>query len=276
MEESNLLVIDKSVAMQKVVELALKKSNLNQLFKADSLVAARPILQQNNIAAVVMDAEFIKSFQNLLAELNLKDTPRIYLLCGSTLKLDTAELRLQGADEVLQKPFHPSELKDRVDQYFAKFAKPQAIAQAQPAKEVTNEEAILNNPKAAIQQKTQTERKGRKAFQADSDTHAESLVADQELSKSKPEVAKPKPTVKQSVQKAASSKPTETPHRVGGASQQDIAAEIENAVSGRLAALVKKEVQAYCKEHFDDLARSVVEVELRRLAMERTRHLVDN
>ena len=42
-----------------------------------------------------------------------------------------------------------------------------------------------------------------------------------------------------------------------------------------LARLVREAVEEYCNRHFAELARSIITTELRRLADDRARHLVD-
>jgi len=51
---------------------------------------------------------------------------------------------------------------------------------------------------------------------------------------------------------------------------------VEESVEDQLPALVQKAIEVYCERHFKTLAREVITNELRRLAEEKARHLVDN
>lgn len=51
---------------------------------------------------------------------------------------------------------------------------------------------------------------------------------------------------------------------------------VEDSVDDRLPPLVRKAIEDYCDRHFKSLAREVITSELRRLAEEKARHLVDN
>lgn len=51
---------------------------------------------------------------------------------------------------------------------------------------------------------------------------------------------------------------------------------VEDSVDDRLPPLVRKAIEDYCDRHFKTLAREVITTELRRLAEEKARHLVDN
>lgn len=51
---------------------------------------------------------------------------------------------------------------------------------------------------------------------------------------------------------------------------------VEDSVDDRLPPLVRKAIEDYCDRHFKTLAREVITSELRRLAEEKARHLVDN
>jgi CheY-like chemotaxis protein len=55
-----------------------------------------------------------------------------------------------------------------------------------------------------------------------------------------------------------------------------IAKLVEDSVDDRLPPLVRKAIEDYCDRHFKTLAREVITGELRRLAEEKARHLVDN
>jgi len=56
---------------------------------------------------------------------------------------------------------------------------------------------------------------------------------------------------------------------------REVRSEIERFVRQELHQLVSKLLNEYCAEHFDQLAREVIQAELRRLADEKARHLVD-
>ncbi len=55
-----------------------------------------------------------------------------------------------------------------------------------------------------------------------------------------------------------------------------VAKMVEDAVDDQLPPLVRKAIEDYCERHFKTLAREVITNELRRLAEEKARHLVDN
>ncbi len=55
-----------------------------------------------------------------------------------------------------------------------------------------------------------------------------------------------------------------------------VAKMVEEAVDDQLPPLVRKAIEDYCERHFKTLAREVITNELRRLAEEKARHLVDN
>jgi CheY-like chemotaxis protein len=57
---------------------------------------------------------------------------------------------------------------------------------------------------------------------------------------------------------------------------EKIAKMVEESVDDQLPPLVRKAIEDYCERHFKTLAREVITNELRRLAEEKARHLVDN
>jgi hypothetical protein len=57
---------------------------------------------------------------------------------------------------------------------------------------------------------------------------------------------------------------------------EKIAKMVEESVDDQLPPLVRKAIEDYCERHFNTLAREVITNELRRLAEEKARHLVDN
>lgn len=56
----------------------------------------------------------------------------------------------------------------------------------------------------------------------------------------------------------------------------DISASLRSRLEAQLPALVRQALEDYCERHFKSLAREVIANELRRLADEKARHLVDN
>jgi len=81
------------------------------------------------------------------------------------------------------------------------------------------------------------------------------------------EIRPPAPAVKQKAQ---------AQNQVPTLNEADVAETIENIVNERLALLVREAVEDYCDRHFNSLAKEVIGSELRRLADEKARHLVDS
>lgn len=69
---------------------------------------------------------------------------------------------------------------------------------------------------------------------------------------------------------------TEMPRRAGSSGSDSESGNLESTVSKLLPALVREMLEDYCERHFKSLARDVIATELRRLADEKARHLVDN
>ena len=77
----------------------------------------------------------------------------------------------------------------------------------------------------------------------------------------------------QEVPGAAKGASDRSPRRESGAA---VAKQDQRALDEELPILVRQAVEDYCERHFKSLAREVIATELRRLADEKARHLVDN
>lgn len=262
---ANVLVIDSSNAIKKVIEIALKSLPV-QLTSTSSVEEAASQTSGTTFIAVIMDASFISAYQASMTSFDSTSTPALIVLRGSNGELSEADLRVKGADHVLNKPFDPQSLKQLIQSF---IPAPSTAAAAGSDEDILDEihkitEGELENVKTTPT-KTDTARKGKKAFLdeiTESVTDKITKEVDHQVESHQPTISRP------------SSQPASD--RAGAAIAGETAEELQKLLANQLPHMIQKEVSKYCEEHFDELARSVVETELRRLAMERARHLVDN
>lgn len=276
---ANVLVIDSSNAIKKVIEIALKNTAV-KLTLTSSVEEAAPLVGLTKFAAVIMDASFISMYQTLAASFESNSVPYLIVLFGSNAQTTEADLRVKGADHVLKKPFDPKALKNLMDGFASEEPDTTTIETNSTKKSTPADhsgEDILDQihtivDKAQLQEvsasnSTDTNRKGRRAFaEQASEAVKEKIVQEVAQTSSR------QPTIG----KAVTKQPVVAQREGAQGDQVAISEEVENLIANQLPHLIQKEVSRYCEEHFDELARSVVETELRRLAMERARHLVDN
>jgi CheY-like chemotaxis protein len=306
-----ILVADDSSTIQKVIKIGLAALQ-TEIRSAASHLEASKLVDQGSVDLIIADAglpgvstaaDFVK-----LAE-RAGGVP-IILLMGSYEAVKESDLRAVGITHIIKKPFPPGELPKLVQELTAGAAtsapsvslptaapaanlpragvadipaflladEAEAMAEAKASAPAPGKppQSMASMPVFSISEETfpgamppapevEPSRKGRPAF--DEKSAQETPLAKPFTAQSKPAAAAPT-----FANQGASSRESTGSHPVTHAG---LSAAVESFVREELPTLVDRAVERYCVEHFKGVAREVLTAELRRLAEEKARYLVD-
>ncbi len=298
-----ILVADDSSTIQKVIRIGLA-SIPNEIRAVSSFVEANKLAEPGQFDLIIADAglpgvstasDFVR-----LAE-RCGDLPLIILM-GSYDAVRESDLRAVGIQHIIKKPFPPGELPQLVqtlvipaasrrgstpppvpaakltmldtpipsapipfslsEEADTRWSPPQAEMVPEftmPTFDLGSESQALGAPPIP---EIEPARKGRPAFseQAPSGTRPQSRVNASNPMAGIPSMATPK---------------LGHPEMSSGSPIAGVSAAMESLVRDELPVLVDRAVERYCAEHFRGIAREVLTAELRRLAEEKARYLVD-
>ncbi len=278
MANRQLLVVDDSVTMQKVIELALAKTSF-AITKLNDFHAVKTQLQKTTVDAVIVNMQLLKGMDApMIDQMRIRpnrDVMPLIILTGSFGPTQDHVLKTYEQVYFLQKPFDAKDLLTMLsevlhegqDQFFAAGSKANAITA--PNLTPKNTAAVLTSPASteaikptatqSVSDIIEAGRRGRKAFFGDPTT--DKTPTKTEFS---PEISAPADTHTARVGASSFSIPPQELERL-----------VNNYLAPKIEILVKKAVDQYCADKFDLLAREVIESELRRLATERARHLTE-
>ena len=304
-----VLVADDSTPIQKVIKIAFSKyaveiitaSSLLEALKESDRVNPDIIIADAGLPGVSAASDFLKltaKFQNI----------PIVILMGSYESVRESDLRASSLSHIIKKPFDAMELLTLVeglvpDKFTAAGATPpvpkvpappiSARQKAENTSAKVDSTPDLDLGFAPPMPMTEPTRKGRPAFDASSMPGMQSIpepVFDlgssiEPLQEERPLAFSSSNPTRSGVRSAAedaipafSSRPPVAPPARStptAANAPVTAAQIEEIVRRELPAIVEEAVEHYCREHFKSIAREVLTTELRRLAEEKARYLVD-
>jgi CheY-like chemotaxis protein len=305
---NRMLVVDDSATIQKVIKLAFMPYDVS-LSCAASYIEAVNLVDEVKPQVILADSNLPgvhgpKDFKNLSSQ--AQNVP-VIVLTGSYESADEEAFRKEGLTFFLKKPFDVNEIiaivnqavgnqlvKKRVPpgQELAKppMAEQAAVPEKAPSTKVFDGlmsamskdpaptpkvEPVTHHASIKLDHLVNME-KGKKAFEA---TAPVPPIA--QRAKEPP----PPPTKQWAVPPVPLHGPDESEsngHFADGhepSYQQPSGARVrgvlEPLIRDELALMVRKAVEEYCQANFPGLAKEVIMAELRRLAEEKTRHLVD-
>lgn len=297
-----ILVADDSATIQKVIRIGLAAVP-SDIKAAGSYVEALKVIEQGTLDLIIADAglpgvSIAGDFKKLSERAG--QIP-IIILMGSYEAVRESDLRAVGLTHIIKKPFPPSELPQLV-QNLTGF--PQRVSTQAPktAPTTTEQDQGFTVPilpiegraigKEATVMRQSTSSAGLPLFPLGDDDAASGPPPTPEVEparKGRPAFEAPSldavagrsalPTTPQSpgMQPAASSvaRAGQPQVPVMPNTNAGLSAAVEAFVRDELPALVDRAVERYCVENFKSVAREVLTAELRRLAEEKARYLVD-
>lgn len=307
-----ILVADDSTPIQKVIKIAFSKYQV-EILTAGSLSESLKESERAHPELVIADASLpgvaaASDFSRILAK---SQGAAMIMLMGTYDSVRESDLRAAGFEVILKKPFDAIELLEACERMLpgklsqsgagSTSTKENAPQSAPPAPHVAPGVPLfsLDAPDPAMTPPppvVDTTRKGRPAFDERSGDLPSGLpqvpttpgsmasVADRsaaswrsapaglELSMSSDAYAGPQlsfdpPPHAAKNDSSLGKAPSATLGGISGAA--------EDFMRHELPALVERAVERYCREHFKGVARDILTTELRRLADEKARYLVD-
>jgi two-component system chemotaxis response regulator CheY len=118
----NILVVDDSSSIRKIVSLSLKVLDFNIISAEDGVIALEK-LSQNSIDLLITDLNMpnmdgYELIKNVRANSTYKDLP-IIVLSSLSSEFDINEGLLSGANSYLMKPFNAVKIKFEVAKYLS-------------------------------------------------------------------------------------------------------------------------------------------------------------
>jgi DNA-binding response OmpR family regulator len=270
-----ILVADDSTPIQKVIRIGLADIP-NETKAVGSFMEAVKAVDGGRFDLIIADAGLpgVSAASDFIKLSERAGQIPLIILMGSYDAVRESDLRAVGIQNIVKKPFPTGELPALVKSLIntQASASPQAPApsirlpdpfqsppaQAQSAPQPVTFDLGSMDPAAGIPPLPLTEpaRKGRPAF-----------ADDPFSSQSSPHKAIPQTTPLM---------PDLPEVSLGsGGPVAGVSAALANMVREELPVLVDRAVERYCAEHFRDVAREVLTNEIRRLAEEKARYLVD-
>jgi CheY-like chemotaxis protein len=255
-----VLVADDSETIQKVVRIALARQPVKVEVAASWNEAQGRLGRQ--VAVVLLDANLpgVQGDRAKLREaLSRAGLVPVVVMQGShDRSLTDSDLAEAGIKHSIQKPFDSGELIKLITGFVASHAT-SAPQPSPPPPGGSPLEFPLDSLPPLPPDLVDTSRKGRKAFEALEDTvpFGSSVVPAASTSAS-----------------ASSLPPPPPPPPPTSMSARTVAPQ-PGAPGADMPAGVREAVLEYCQKHFKEIAVEVISAELRRLAEERARHLVD-
>lgn len=300
-----ILVADDSSTIQKVIRIGLS-SIPNDIRSVSSMTEAMRAVETGPVDLIIAGAGLpgVSTANDFIKLLEHSGRVPIIVLIGSYDVVRDADLRSAGIQHIMKKPFPPGDLTRLVselapnlkvetpnlestakmpvgkdvaapswnmhppggilnDPAMISQSMPQPIPDASPYGAISSFDLSESFPPPTVPPQPQTEpdRKGRPAFELNS----------QELPKT-PSVTSP---LREQVSKVVDRAPPIAEQQVNQSRVSGMSAAVEAFVLNELPPLVDRAVERYCLEHFKHVAREALTAELRRLAEEKARFLVD-
>lgn len=236
-QSKRLFLADESLSIRRVLDIALDQS-CTAVESVQSFEEAMKLQDMSppDVWMVSAGLTGLSRAEDLLKFATVEDPMRVVILLGSFDSFKKHDLMKVGLKHFLEKPFTRSNLLSCLER---------VGVTAEPFEQAIPRQVVQAGQKAT------------RAALSDPDLppQQEGLEAD---------ASPPKLRSERSLVTQASYQP-----------RWENDQEFLKRISGRLEELVKRYVHEYCEEHFDDLARQIVETELRKLSEARQRLLID-
>jgi CheY-like chemotaxis protein len=300
-----ILVADDSSTIQKVIRIGLS-SIPNDIRSVGSMTEAMRAVESTPVDLIIVGAGLpgVSTANDFIKLLEHAGRVPIIVLIGSYDVVREADLRSAGIQHIMKKPFPPGDLTRIVaeltpqlkaqtpshessvklptgqnftgpnwnmpppggilnDPAMISQSMPQPIPDASPYGAISSFDLGERLPPATIPPQPQIEpdRKGRPAFDLNS----------QEL----PVTPSPTSHLREQPAKVVDRSPPLADQQGSSSRVTGMSAAVEAFVLNELPPLVDRAVERYCIEHFKHVAREALTAELRRLAEEKARFLVD-
>lgn len=309
-----VLVADDSLTIQKVIKIALSRFAVDVIC-VESLTELISSASKGPFHAIITDASLpgaygVDDFKKLTSA--FPGVP-VILLVGSYETIDEQGFKNEGFSHFFKKPFEASDIVKVISKVLGhELGRSQTPTAAQPKspapqkldqKPIAMEEESPPESVASIMAEEGTEipltpieidekLRGKPAFSLDSlkEPAQRESQPPQDTQAPRPKGLPPIPKelpfdlgqndegeerqAEDSFQKIPTHTHTKPTRAV--APPNDFDEPAAEALREELAPLVRKAVQEYCDKHFPELAREIITNEIRRLADEKTRYLVDN
>lgn len=288
-----ILVADDSSTIQKVIRIGLAGVPCT-IKSVASYVEACKVIDSEAFDLIIADAGLpgVSAGNDFLKLSERTNRAPLILLMGSYDTVREADLRAIGIENIIKKPFSPGELPNLVRKLIGGVAgdeihshpvnlspvktgiSPVSISLAQESEAFNpstpfklESEGVLRDPFGAVDPKSDMPRipeiefglRGRPAFDTPS---ANSMDLKKSFSQS-------------DSLKALTNLTMATANFNDINTNAGLSDSIESFIKSELPALVEQAVERYCAEHFKGVAREALISELRRLADEKARYLVD-
>lgn len=295
-----ILVADDSTPIQKVIRIAFSKYQVD-IVTAGSLVEAIKEAERTKPEFVIVDASLpgISTGSDFSKLVSKTANAAVVVLMGTYDSVREADIRSAGLSTILKKPFDAMELLEASEKLLpgrlqpagsSGFTKDNVLpAAAPPGHRATmpgipsfllEEEPLAPSP-TSVESKLDLAKKGLPAF----NSAQQSPPVPPRVPSPPSKVPEPilnletvPPRIRPGVRPPVAGAFEHSPSTEGGGSSPSgaaVAQAVEDFVRKELPALVDRAVERYCNEHFKGIAREILTAELRRLAEEKARYLVD-
>jgi CheY-like chemotaxis protein len=279
-----ILVADDSTPIQKVIKIAFSKYAV-EIATAGTLAEAIKESERFHPELVIADSGLpgvstASDFKRLLSH---SQGAAIVMLMGSFDAVREADLHAAGLGAVLKKPFDALELLDACEKLLPGKMEPNPVGQFSRSNVLPEPQNLPPPPSGRGQEPTRapiTPVTGVPSFLLETNPPLEESAASLDVDSAKKGLPAFDPRTFPSFESERLGKAPPLPKTP---SQNDfmpgsmnVDSELmEEIVRRELPGLVERAVQKYCHEHFKGLAKDVITAELRRLADEKARYLVD-
>ena len=300
-----ILVADDSTPIQKVIRIAFSKYHVD-IVTAGSLAEAIKEAERTKPEFVIVDASLPgistgSDFSKLVTK--VPDAAMVVLM-GTYDSVREADIRSAGLSTILKKPFDAMELLEASEKLLPGRLKPAGntgftkenvlpTPPPAPAQRATMpgipsfllDEEPLAPPTPSVESKLDLAKKGLPAFDPALSAPVPPRIPTATARTPEPvfSVSAESTPIPAAVRKATAGS-FDIVGKTAGSSTEgsglnpsnvSIAAAVEEYVRRELPGLVDRAVERYCNENFKGIAREVLTAELRRLAEEKARFLVD-
>lgn len=300
-----ILVADDSTPIQKVIKIAFSKYAV-EILTAGSLAEAVKECEKSRPELIIADASLpgVASANDLTRLLGKSQGAAMIVLMGSYDSVRDPDLRAAGLESILKKPFDAIELLEACERMIPgrltaasapglsnvsgqnKLPQPPQEPFASPPLPPPPMAMPMETPKVAPQpkQSLHSETPGIPSFLLDGPQDELVVPAIPSIDMARkgqpafsagipPVVSEPRATEIPPIIKAPVQPKTPSAESINPvAALQDAAEEL---IRRELPGLVERAVSRYCAENFKEIAKEVITQELRRLADEKARYLLD-
>ena len=300
-----ILVADDSSTIQKVIRIGLA-SLPNDIRAVGSLVEAKKAVESGQIDIIIAGAGLpgVSSADDFIKLVAHAGHVPIIVLIGSYDAVRESDLRSAGIEQIMKKPFPPGDLAKLVQELTTSSPSPAAqISSAPRAQGNTSQEGFSEIPASRwnlvdppsnlfesgnIAQSIPQSIPNSLPFSVSSSfdlgdasgvLSAPPIPETEPARKGRPAFDISQPDIPLAQARTASPRSEDPKYQGGGqpgpSQFSGMSAAVEAFVLNELPPLVDRAVERYCIEHFKQVAREALTTELRRLAEEKARFLVD-